>query len=92
MSAWLLLVLTCACAALAIDAFRMGEPLREMPWRFWLTEWKKGQGHLTLAQQDELQRQSSVSHWSFLGLGWLAWCFSLMTVLLAALTVRAFAS
>jgi hypothetical protein len=90
MSAWLLLLLTCACAALAVDAFRMNSPLREPPARFWPREWKTGQQHMTLAEQDVRQRQSRVSHWSFVGLGWLAWMFSLMTVLLGVLTLKAF--
>lgn len=90
MLAWLLLLLTAACAALAIDAFRMNAPVREPSARFWPGEWKKSQEHMTLAEHDELQRQSRVSRWSFLGLGWLAWLFSLMTVLFAVLTLQAF--
>jgi hypothetical protein len=90
MSAWLLLLLTCACAALAVDAFCMHAPLREPPVRFWPGAWKRGQEHMTLAEHEERQHQSVVSHWSFLGLGWLAWVFSIMTLLLAALTLKAF--
>lgn len=87
MFAWLLLALTCACAWLTFDAFRMGAPMGEAAPRFWPKDWKTGQDHLTLAEQDRRQR---VTLWSSLGLGWLAWTFLVMTVLLAILTVSAF--
>jgi hypothetical protein len=61
--------------------------MREPPARFWPRHWKKGQDHLSLADQDERQR---LTLWSFVGLGWLAWIFAAMTTLLAILTVRAF--
>ncbi|HVE54546.1 MAG TPA: hypothetical protein VNB23_14295 [Ramlibacter sp.] len=84
MSPWLLLVLTCACAALAVDAFLMRAPLRDTPARFWPRDGKHG---LTLAEQDQVQRRDP---WGFAGVGWLGWMFLAMTVLLGILTVRAF--
>ncbi|RST46721.1 hypothetical protein [Variovorax sp. MHTC-1] len=87
MTAWVLLILTVACGMLTLDAFRMGAPLVELSSRFWPKEWKRGQGHLTLAEQERLQR---LTLWSSLGAGWLAWVFLAMTLLLAILTARAF--
>jgi hypothetical protein len=87
MTALVLLILTVACGALTLDAFRMGAPLRELSARFWPREWKRGQEHLTLVEQERLQR---LTLWSSLGMGWLAWAFLAMTILLAILTARAF--
>jgi hypothetical protein len=87
MTAWLLLVLTLVFGVLTVDAFRMGMPLRELSARFWPREWKKGQEHLTLAEQDRLQ---GLRVWSTLGMGWLAWTWLAITILSAILTAQAF--
>jgi hypothetical protein len=92
MVAWILLILTCGCAWLTLDAFRMESPLGEQPTRFWPRAWKRGQDHLTLPEQDRLQHLTRFSFWSLVGLGWLAWMFLAMTVVFAILTVHAFSA
>lgn len=87
MSPWLLLVLTVACAALTVDAFRTGGPMREPPVRFWPRGWKRGMDRVPLAEQDRIYRNI---RYPLLGTGFLAWIFLAMTVLLAILTVQGF--
>jgi hypothetical protein len=53
----------------------------------WPSAWKQGQQAQTLAEQD---RRHRLDLWHAVGLGWLAWVFFLMTVLLLILTVREF--
>jgi hypothetical protein len=87
MSPWFLLVLTVACAALTLDAFRWGAPLKDQPFRFWPKEWRRGTEHLPLAEQERIDR---VLRPSTLGPGVLAWLFLAMTILLAVLTILGF--
>lgn len=72
-----------------MDAFGMNAQTRDQPPRFWPRAWKQGQDHLMLSEQDRRQR---LSLWSSFGLGWLAWAFLAITVLLAILTAQAFAA
>lgn len=87
MTAWALLVLTVVLGILTLDAFSMDAPLRELPSRLWPREWKRGQEHLTLAEQERLQQSNLGAN---LGAGWLAWVFLMMTLLSVILTVGAF--
>lgn len=87
MSPWLLLVLTVACAALTVDAFRSGGSMKEGPVRFWPRSWRRGMDHVPLAEQDRIYRRL---RYPLLGAGVLAWIFLAMTVLLAVLTGEAF--
>ena len=87
MSPWFFLVLTVACAALTLDAFRWGAPLKDQPLRFWPAEWRRDMEHLPLAEQERIYR---VVHPSTLGPGVLAWLFLAMTILLAVLTTLGF--
>lgn len=87
MSPWLLLLLTAACAGLAVDALRSGESRKESSVRFWPRDWKKGLDHVPLAEQERTFR---AIRYPMLGAGALAWVFLAMTVLLAVLTVKAF--
>ena len=84
---WLLLILTGACAALTVDAFRFGGPMKEPSDRFWPREWKRGQDHLPLVEQE---RNYRLMRYPLLGTAALAWIFLAMTILLAILTVEAF--
>lgn len=87
MSAWIFLGSTVACLALTLDAFRLGAPLKDQPFRFSLKEWRRDMEHLPLAEQERIYRSLQPS---ILGPGVLAWLFLAMTVLLASLTTQAF--
>ena len=85
--AWLLLVLTAACAALAVDALRAGASRQDSSIHFWPREWKKGLDHVPLAEQERTYR---ALRYPLLGAGAMAWVFLAMTGVLAVLTVKAF--
>lgn len=87
MSPWLLLLLTVVGTALTVDAFRAGGPMKEPPVRSWPRSWKRGMDHVPLGEQDRIFR---TLRYPLLGTGVLAWIFLAVTVLLAALTIRAF--
>lgn len=89
MSPWLLLLLTAACGALALDAFRSGGGTKEPPVRSWPRAWKRGLDHVPLGEQERIFRSI---RYPLIGVGAIAWVLLAMTFLLAVLTVRAFLS
>jgi hypothetical protein len=87
MSPWLLLLLTLACAALTVDAFRSGGSREDTPAHLWPREWKRGMAHVPLGEQDRIYRSL---RYPLAGTSALGWLFLAMTILLAAWTLRSF--
>ncbi len=89
MTAWLLLIVTLGSAWMTWDAFRLGGSIDEPTSRYLPNILKRGMEHLSLAEQEELQRRSHI-YVGVLGPGVLRWLFLLITVLLAVGTGKAF--
>lgn len=89
MTAWLLLLLTVACAWLTYDAFRWGTSIEHAPFSTISSMWKGGLPNLSVVEQNELkQRYAS----KVTGVGQIGWIFFVGTVVLAILTAREFFS
>ncbi len=89
MTTWLLLIATLGSAWLTWDAFRLGGSIDDPANRHLPDILKRDIEHLSLAEQDELQRRSHI-YVGILGPGALRWLFLLITVLLAVGTGKAF--
>jgi hypothetical protein len=87
MPAWLLLVLTLACAALMVHAFLSGGERHGAQVGSWPREWKRGLDHVRLGEQERVFRSL---RYPLLGTGTLAWLYVALTLLLLVLTLRAF--
>ena len=88
MGAWLLLLLTILCAWLTYDAWRWRSTLEKAPFSVIANLWRSRLEHLSLAEQNKVRDGFA----SFQGnsAGGFVKLFLVVTIILAALTVRAF--
>jgi hypothetical protein len=84
---WVLLLLTVGCAYMTYDTVRWGSAVERAPFSIIAKQWKGGLSHLPVARQTELKRS-----YSQLFVDQIGWLFSVLTLILAVATVRAFLS